>query len=56
MSIPFHSVAHGYTFGTSLFLNIGDSDFGFVSDFEFFVHFLPGSVESIRVHRQGRLI
>jgi hypothetical protein len=35
VSIPFHGIALGYTFGTSLILNIGNSDFGFVSYFEF---------------------
>jgi hypothetical protein len=44
MSISFHRVAHGYTLGTSLVLNIGNSDFGFVSDFvlRVFWVFFPG--------------
>jgi len=35
MSVSFHGVAHRYTFGVSLILNIWNSDFVFVSYFGF---------------------
>ena len=35
IGISFHRVANGYIFGISLVLNIGYSDFGFVSHFVF---------------------
>jgi hypothetical protein len=61
MSLSFHRVDYRNTLRTFLFLNIGNSDFGFVSDFEFrasnfFGCFLPGSIESIRVYHQRRWV